>query len=190
MANLKIYCDIFSGYTFRKQLIISDNPSFGVIQLKDVNAPNHEIDYLGLATTSDFNGSNRYLLLDQDVLLIARGNTNIAILFEKHKYNRSVLASGAFIIIRPMVEYLDPPYLAWYLNMKDSQAFFKRSHVGTTVRNLPIRALLEFDIKVPPLQKQQIIGRLYLLLQEEKNISRQREEKWSQLINEQIKGIL
>jgi restriction endonuclease S subunit len=190
MAKLKTYGEIFSGYSFRNQLELSDNPEFGVIQLKDVSVLESQIDYLGLSTTSGFTGSNRYILQDRDILLIARGNSNGAVLFEKDKCDHPVLAAGAFIVLRPMVEFLDSAYLAWYLNLADSQTFLKRSRVGTTVQNLSIGALQEFDIKIPPLQKQQIIGRLYLLNQQDKRISRQREEKWTQLINEQIKGIL
>ena len=162
----------------------------GVINLKDVDTVTHEIDYSNLYTAEDFSGSGKHILQDGDILVAARGNDNGAVLFQKHKLTGPIVAAGALIVIRPMLEYLNPAYLAWYLNMKDSQILFRRSQVGTTVRNLSIGTLHEFEIKVPPLRKQQAIGEIYILHQQDKRISREREEKWAQLINEQIKGIL
>lgn len=190
MVKLKVYCNIFSGYSFRHSLQMNENHEIRVINLKDVNPVNNEINYSNLYTTDDFPGSSRHILQDGDILVTARGNDNGAVLFQKHDSALPVIAAGAIIVIRPMIEYLIPAYLAWYLNIKDSQLFFKRSQVGTTVRNLSIGTLLDFEIKVPTLQKQLIIGELYILHQQSKSIARQREEKWSQLINEQIKGIL
>ena len=190
MIKLKTYCNLFSGYSFRNKLTINENDSYKVIQLKDFNATYKEIDYLHLSTTSEFSSSNKYYLEDKDILLVARGNDNWAVLFEKDKCNERTIAAGAFIVIRPMRAYIDPAYLIWYLNMAESQASLKRAQVGTTVNSLSIKTLYEFEIKVPPLQKQQLIGKSYLLLLENKRISHERDEKWTQLVNEELKSIL
>src|ERR1044072_3357620 len=116
MAKFQAYSDIFSGYSFRKSLEINGTNGIGVIQLKDVNTSSGEIDYSNLATTPEFHGSDKYFLKDYDILLIAKGNTNKAILFESKKYSLPILPAGAFIVIRPIKEYVDSLYLWWYLN--------------------------------------------------------------------------
>lgn len=190
MTTLKTYSEIFAGYTFRNKLITSTKENYQVINPKDINSHIKQIDYASLFTISKFSGPKKYFLQDQDILLVARGNTTDAVLYEKKTDNRPTIAAGALIVIRVMPDYLDPGYVAWYLNLSDSQANFKRSQVGTTVQSLPISAVHEFKIPVPPLTKQQIFGKLHVLLQQEAQLSRIRDEKRTLLINEQLKRIL
>jgi len=191
MIKLKTYSEIFAGYSFRNSLNTNDLKKFGVLNLKDINNSLKEINYQNLSTTSEFTGSHRYLLQDRDILLVARGKTNEAMLFEMSKYDaHPVIPSGAFMVIRTMPEYLDPTYAVWYFNLPSSQSYLKRTQVGTTVQNLPIGVVQDFEINIPPLQKQQIIGKLYLLFQELGQLTRLRDEKYSQLIDEQLKGLL
>lgn len=191
MTSLKQYCELFSGYSFRNPLIFNKVSTTGVIQLKDVDASSRDIMYTGWSNIQDFSGSDKYYLRDSDVLLISKGPNNTAFIYKKNKSNYSLtLAAGAFIILRPMESYLDSAYLTWYLNLQESQAIFKRGQVKTTVHNLSIDVAYEFQIEIPPLQKQQSIGELYLLNQEFQRTSREREEKRIQLLNQQLKLLL
>lgn len=191
MIPLKTYCDLFSGYTFRSPLNEVFQSSVGVIQLKDVDTRNGEIIYSRWANSPDFSGSGRYYLHDQDILLIAKGVNNMAFIYERSRHNYPlVVAAGAFIIIRPMPEYLYSPFVLWYLNLPETQATFKRLQAGTTVPNLSIDTLYGFTLKVPSLQKQRSIGDTYILNREHQRLSRERDEKWLQLFNYQIKNLI
>lgn len=190
MAKLKTYSEIFSGYTFRKSFQQSNNQMFGVINLKDIDSDSLEIKFNDLSTIDDFQGSEKHFLKNQDILVAARGNTNKAILFQQERYSRSAVAAGALIVIRPIPSYLDSAYLAWYLNLPKSQRILRQLQMGTTVQNLSITTLLDFEIIIPPLEKQKLIGDFYVNHLENKRLSRIREKKWDQLINEQIKSIL
>jgi len=190
MTPLKVYCDLFSGYTFRSPLNV-DKTAVGVIQLKDVDSRTGEITYSGWANAPGFSGSARYYLQERDLLLVAKGVNSMAFMYEKDQHDYPhVVASGGFIVIRPLAEHLYPPYLLWYLNLPESQLAFKRLQAGTTVLNLSITALHNFTLKVPPLHKQQSIGDTYLLNREHQRLSRERDEKWLQLFNHQINNLI
>lgn len=190
MGLLQTYADIFSGYSFRNSPSTDENQPLRILSLKDVNSRTGEIIYTDLSSTNEFTGSDKHNLREGDVLLISKGNDNRALLFRKDPSSLPVVASAAFIVIRPMPEYLNASYLTWYLNLSESQENLRNSQVGTTVNNLSIKSLREFAVKVPPLQKQQTIGEIYLSRRDELSLSREREEKWTQLLNEQLKSIL
>ena len=107
--------------------------------------------------------TKKYLLQNDDVLFAAKGLNNFAVV-----YNIAMgmaVASSSFIIIRINPEFkssLSPQYLAWYLsNAKDLGLFQKQT--GTTISSISIKLLMDFEIVIPSIERQNSILRIMLL---------------------------
>lgn len=190
MVALKTYSHVFSGFSFRNQLKDNGFREFRVLTAKDVNADNGVINYSGLNISPEFAGPDKYFLKDKDIVLNARGGNPRAFIFQKDQCDALVIASGAFIIIRVMEEYLDAGYLTWYLNLPESQAGLRRLHAGTTVQNLPITGLHDFMVPMPAKTVQKGIGKLYLQNVVRIQLTKERDEMYTQILNEELKTLL
>ena len=191
MILLNSICDVFNGYSFRDKLTVNELDGIGIIQLKDTDTKTVVVNYNDWTTTDTFFGPDKYFLSQNDILLVAKGANNVAFRYEadKCKFNKAIV-SGAFIVIRPKSDDLHPAYLHWYMNLPETQAYLRNQQVKTTVQNLSVKVLQEFEIKVPSLQKQRDIGDGYSLILQLVSTSRQREDKLLLLLNQQIKEIL
>jgi restriction endonuclease S subunit len=191
MESIKRYSEVSSGYSFRNQLTTNDNLPIGVIQLRDVDTKTGNIKYENWSTSELFKGAEKYFLQDGDILLISKGNDNTAFLFEAAKcpYPHAI-ASSAFIVIRCTDAYINPAYLTWYLNLQEQQQSMKREQEKTTVPNLPIKVLQQMEVPLPVRSKQATIGRIYVLNKEKALITFEIEEKYLQLLNQELKNLL
>lgn len=189
MVELFTISEIAAGYSPRTPLSVSVTQGTLIVTLKDVSFEELSIKS-ELSKTDDFKGDNRYFLLNNDILLPIRGNRNAALLYDKAKRPEPTIASGAFAVIRPHANILDSKYLVWFLNLPETQDYFRRASVGTTVQNLPLNAIKNLNVIVPDLDKQELIGEIfYLRLQERLAIIR-RERIQTILLNEKLKSAI
>jgi len=190
MILLKQYSQIFSGFSFRNQLKNNEKGKFGVLTAKDIDLISGTIDHGGIGTAPEFNGPPKYFLKNGDIILNARGGNPRAFIFEREESKPLVIVSGAFIVIRTMEEFLNAGYLAWFINLPESQEALRKLHTGTTVMNLPIAALHDFMIQIPAKNIQRSIGNLYLQNINKIQLTKLRDELHTQLLNENLKSLL
>lgn len=189
IKKLSSVSDIFVGYSPRTSLSLSINKGIPIVTLRDVSLEELSIK-LELPKTDEFKGENRYFLLHDDILLSIRGSRNTALLYDRTTRPEPTIASGAFAVIRPHPTILDSKYLIWLLNLPETQDYFRRASVGTTVQNLPLNAIKNLNVKIPDLYKQQLIGQIFYLHLQEKLATIQRDRKQTILLNEKLRSVI
>ena len=97
------------------------------------------------------------LLQPGDVLFAGKGGRCQAYLFQQPE---PTLANSLFVVIRTKQDVLEPGYLVWFLNSSTAQTQLTASMVGTTVPNIPLSALKDLSIPLPPLDRQRLIARV------------------------------
>lgn len=115
----------------------------------------------------DSESARRSALHTGDVLLAARGTRMTAALFSGEY---PAVAGGQFLVIRPQVNVVLPDYLTWFLNLPATQDALAARTRGSYVRSLPVSALAELDIPLPPLPRQRAIAELHALRLREKQL--------------------
>ncbi len=68
-----------------------------------------------------------------------------------------VVAGAQLAILRPNSLALNAGYLAWFLNRAETRAELDRLALGSSIRFLPIAALRDFKIPLPPIERQSVI---------------------------------
>src|SRR5689334_15503015 len=113
--NIKtVVSSIFSGYSFRKRVTPEPDGDLRVIQMKDLSNRYSAIKTDTLTTVVARKINPNSFLRPGDILFIAKGAHNFAIVFELNL--PKAIASSAFFVLRPDPEKIVPGYLAWYLN--------------------------------------------------------------------------
>lgn len=165
VGRIRDCADIFSGYTFR--VIPPENPEGTIIfvQLKDVDQGGCGIVYDNALTISEFDGGGKHFLRQGDILLGSKGKSTPVIVFEERP--QKVVASSAFIIIRPFTKAVNPDYLNWYLQLPVSQHYLQSSKAGATVLNLSIKSVQDWEIDLPSIDTQEKIGKVHRLFQQQ-----------------------
>jgi hypothetical protein len=101
---------------------------------------------------------------------MARGAKNYAALLPQ--VPEKPLAAGSFFVVRCSGDAIDPAYVAWYLNLPQTQHYFTQNS-GRGVHMPVVRksVLEELDMPVPPLAIQRRIAGLYRLELEEQELT-------------------
>ncbi|MBO6584745.1 MAG: restriction endonuclease subunit S [Gracilimonas sp.] len=186
--KLKEIAEISTGYSFRTKIKHHPSGETKVIQMGDVDK------YEGilvekLQTLRDFDPRNdRYFLKAGDVIMISKGY-NIDAFVIPENLGRAVTINS-FLVMKPDLHRILPEYLAWFLNSKRAQYFFKEMAAGTNVPNLSIKALEALEVVLPSLDEQQRIANLDTLKRREiylhKEIAAKKEQLIDELLQQQI----
>ncbi len=163
---LKDIAQINSGYSNRERIENDpENGSVHIIQLQNLDSSYTKIRNIPhKIKSSDVPPSQ--LLQKGDVLVIAKGNRNNAIVF---KENYSAAAVSLFFVIRPNFELISSDYLAWYINQEATQAILHAGKAGTSVLSINKSTLEGLEIKVPSVFTQNKLVNLYEMWQVEKS---------------------
>lgn len=136
--------------------------------------------------------SKHHLLQDGDVLFAAKGAKNFATVYKTH--NGPCVASSTFLVIRIKPEMKDkiiPEFLAWFINNPRTQFWLKSKAIGTALPSISKGALMEMDVYIPNLEKQQAILKINSLRNLERSIQKQltelREQNIQQLLLTSLK---
>lgn len=162
---------IEAGYPFRAGIKPDPQGDALVVQMRDVD-PEQGIAWASLERTRLTGRRRPTWLKAGDVLFLARGNRNFAVLVTEPP--APTVCSPHFFLLRaiPGKTTVTPEYLAWLLNQEPAQAYFKRSAEGTSLGNIRREVLDKTPIPTPPAEVQQLIARLTRLLREEAETQR------------------
>lgn len=97
---------------------------------------------------------SKHLLKDGDILFMAKGFKNAAIVYSESM--GPAVASSSFFVIRVAPQLL-PGYAAWYINHPNTQKILKGKARGSSLPSISIRTLEELEINIPDIKTQQDI---------------------------------
>ena len=133
--------------------------------------------------------NEQHLLQDKDILFAAKGAKNFGVIYENSE-NVSYAASS-FLVIRVVGKSkVLPEYVNWYLNLPSSIAKLQFNAVGSSIQSITKQMIEEFEIEVPPMEKQRVIVELARLQSKEQQLYIQIAAKQKQLIDNKLKTII
>jgi len=110
-----------------------------------------------------------YFLRRGDILLPNRGTRCTAYVYDLPLTN--VLVGAQFYIIRPNEDKVRADYLAWFLRTEVAATHFALRRKGTLVQTVQRKDVLELELPLPPLAKQDILVALDALGIQERQLS-------------------
>jgi restriction endonuclease S subunit len=139
-----------AGVPFRKKVEPVAAGRYHLVQIKDVDK-DHGLRIDSLVRVDAPEASQSHLLRKGDVLFVARGTRNDAVVFASEM--KDAIAGAQFFVIRPTSRVL-PEYLAWYLNQESAQKHIAEYSSGSFVPFVPKAALEEVEVLLPPIEDQ------------------------------------
>jgi restriction endonuclease S subunit len=110
-----------------------------------------------------------HFLRTGDVLVPNRGTRTTAYVFDLPLTN--VLVGGQFYIVTPDLAKVRAAYLAWFLRTDVAAAHFAIRRKGTLVQTVQRKDVLELELPLPPLARQDSIVALDALAIRERQLS-------------------
>lgn len=111
-----------------------------------------------------------HLLLDGDVLFMAKGDRHQACLY-RQEMGRAI-ASTSFLVVRIHDDKIMPAYLQWFLNTAILQKRLASLARGTHIPSISKKTLQELEINIPSLSTQEAIIDIHALWQREQELSK------------------
>jgi len=168
--KLKNLVKITSGYSFRGQVPVHIDGSILVIQAVDVSE-NGEISLKNNKKVMESDVPASALLQAGDILLVSRG-------IGLHSFRSAVFtnseqkatASATVHVIRVSDNKIKPEYLSAYLNSSKGQTDLFKLTTGSSILMLPLSGLREMEIPVPDSDVQEILSKLIINIQQQKDL--------------------
>jgi restriction endonuclease S subunit len=126
----------------------------------------------------------RYILKPGDILFSAKWTRNFATVYKQEYW--PCIASSTFFIIKLKDTSILPEYLTILINESQWTSYFKNSLSWWTIQSIPKPALEEFEIYIPPKEKQQQTIQLYTLYKKELQLYQKLKAKKEILMNTMI----
>ena len=160
------------------------------LQIKHFN----ENGFLADHVTPDLpinNQTEKHLLSEGDILFIAKGTKNTAILFNEN-YGQCV-ASSTFLVVKLMDGYknvITPEYLCWFINLQKTQEYIKTKARGSSMPSVSKVELQDLEILIPSLEKQRLIVKINALQKQEEILNEQIKQLKSKYISKKLISII
>lgn len=152
MKNLNELAHIFTGHTVREKLDAEFVGDCSLIQGKDIDIATGKLTD-SLQKISSFTLPPIQILQPNDILLLSKGASNKAILYEG-QFEKAAAVS-AFIVIRLTTTHVIPEFLVWYLNSQIADEHFNFYRLrGSTTFNLPKTGVDTLNVPLLPMEKQ------------------------------------
>ena len=141
-----------------------------VLQLRDIN-DRCEIDWTLVERRPVTEGLEWFKVQQGDVLFAPRSNRVSAIAIGSEASDRYTIASSHFYILRPNANQLQAGYLAWLLNHPQTRRWLATENRGTHLPFVPLSALLQLEVPLPPLDVQTTIVQVDTLRRREHDLT-------------------
>ena len=140
--------DIQIGYQVKGKIVQQADDKYLLVQTGDM-AEDGSIAWERLATfTPERKGADRYLLMDGDVLFLAKGTKRVAAVVRNLRPH--ALAVSTFYIGRVRDDAVcEPEFLAWYLNIAARDAIAAMEQRGVTIPFVPKEGLVVLEVELP-----------------------------------------
>lgn len=173
-----------SGYSVRGKISNIPDGGIKIIQLKDLIDDYTSIGQDCFQLEID-KIKPKYYLQNGDILFIAKGANNYALVYEKID-PLPTIASSALFVIRIEKSIANPNYVSWYINQHKVQNYFKTNEAGTYVTNINRKTIEEIPIQLPSLYIQDKIAKVARLHVKEKQLTTEISNLNDKLITSQL----
>ena len=170
MILLRDKANVEACYPFRGRINEVPNGEVRVIQMKDVS-PEIGVDWSSLISTELEGRGTPKWLKNGSIIFMSRGSRNFAIFLEQ--VPEMTVCSPLFFHIHTKTDDILPSFLAWQLNQRAAQDYFKRERMGTHQLSIRRKTLEEMSITVPPMETQKKIMELDRVMREEQRLYKQ-----------------
>ena len=181
--------DIQIGYQVKGKVVQHADDTHLLVQTGDVSEGG-EIGWRALATfTPERKNADRYLLMDGDVLFLAKGTKRVAAVVRDPLPH--ALAVSTFYIMRVRDDAVClPEFLAWYLNIAARDDIAAKEQRGVTIPFVPKEGLMALEVELPTTATQRRIAALDTLVRRERYLTTALLEQRSRLINTLAQRVL
>ena len=110
---------------------------------------------------------------------------NFAAIYEER--NGLCVASSIFMVIRINSDFkkkISPEFLAWTINSPSTQLWLKNNAIGSALQSISKVTLLEMEVAVPTIEKQNAILKINSLRKLERSIQKQLSDLKEQYIQQ------
>ncbi|WP_027392982.1 restriction endonuclease subunit S [Aquimarina latercula] len=188
LKSILSYQGLSSGYSFRGKIKHVHNGGVRIIQLKDF-----EDNYTSIGNDCFLIDSekikSKYYLKTGNVLFIAKGTNNFAIVF-KGLDDIPTIASSAIFVLKVNKDIANPDFIAWYINQSKVQNYFKTNEAGTYVTSINKTTLENTPIALPSLELQAKIAKIANLHNKELAINSKISDLKNKLTTTQLFNVL
>jgi restriction endonuclease S subunit len=173
--------DIHLGYQFRKGLEPTDDGTHWVIQIRNFDE-NLILKKESLFRVRLDKTIEQSLIKKGDVLFLSRGHKNWAAPISDNLHD--TVAVSHFFILKIRSNEVMPEYLAWYINQATAQEYLhSNARRGTHMPLIPMSAFKGLIVEVPAKEIQEKIVELSRLMEKEKRLLNELQEKRALFIN-------
>ncbi len=158
---------ISAGFAFRERVKPDPAGEVAVVQMRDLEQGYTSIR-TDLVKVSAEGIPTRYHLLRGDVLFLAKGQNNVALVYDQDL--PFAVASAVFFVIRPDHKRVDSHYLAWAINQEPAQQYLHERMAGTYITSINRPTLEGLEVTLLPLPQQQLIASVHALAVAEQRI--------------------
>lgn len=158
--------EISAGFPLRGSVDALPMGEVSIIQMRDVSVEDG-VDWDSAAKITLPTKREPVWLRSGDIIFAARGAKNYAVTLLNIP-DRAV-CSPHFFVLRSK-GMCDPEFLAWQINQKPAQDYFKRTATGSYILNIRREALEKLRIMLPPLAQQKTIIRHFQTAMAEKRV--------------------
>lgn len=163
--------DIQPGYPFRGPVKQIPGGEAAVVQIKNVDVL-RGIDWNALVRTELQGRRKPDWLQEGDIVFTARGNRNAAAAVGQVPV-KAVSSPHLFVIRVRKQDRALPAFIAWLMNQPDAQRYFAQSATGSYILNIRKEVLAQMPLRLPSLEKQQLIVQLDAAARREQEVLEQ-----------------
>ncbi len=175
MKRLGEITEIRTGYPFRERVERIVNGGCLLVQMGDVRPDSAEVEE-DLAHVEAPPNWQKHALRCGDVLFVGRGLRNSAAIFGGKA--QDVIAAPHLLILRAEEKTALPDYLAWFLNLRETQERIQAMRRGSAVPFVPVQRLVNLELPLPSIEAQNLIAKIWRLsLQEQRLLLRIRDQR-------------
>jgi|SRR5579862_242699 len=180
-VQLKDIASVKAGHPIRGAVTSDTNGDVAVVQIKNVQAETG-IDW-PVVTRTILEGRRAPDWLEAgDILFSARGHRNIAVCVNEPPL-KAVCSPHFFLIrIRNEKQAL-PEFVAWQMNLPQSQTYFAQSATGSFITSIRRQVLEKTRLLLPSIEKQRLLVRFSQAAQHEKELMKRLMENRRQELN-------
>ena len=175
---LRNLVEIRTGYPFRERAERAAADGVGLVQMRDIDGATgwvkRELDHV----QPPANWQSHRLWVG-DVVLAGRGERNFAAQFAN---DEDAVAASHLLVLSVKGGALIPPFLAFFLNLPQTQERLRALRSGSNIPFIPIDALGQMKIPVPSIEMQNHLVNLMQLSEQEQQLMAQIQQKRRELM--------
>ncbi|WP_269937760.1 restriction endonuclease subunit S [Arthrobacter sp. HY1533] len=130
---------------------------------------------------------SRHVLTYGDILFRSRGQFTTAWVVPE-EIKEPAIAVMPLFVIRPNRVKVNSHYLAWVLNQRASQQYFRQSSQGQTIQMISKSVLENVELRLPPLDRQEQIAKAATLAAQQQRLEARLLQCRHQLIDLQLQS--